>query len=163
MSICEKTTTLIFLDVELVLHLIDGTCVSSSSSYIMTDGQSASLSWYLAPFGAGDQMSHFFEWQLLFLFFSYRAPSLTRGQVCNLQCNDRSSIWSCIATDSLLASSFWCRPPMGPMTKFYFLCLTVTFILLNVGLPHPCPPWTGWYSRKSKSKVKSYVSVGRNF
>jgi hypothetical protein len=42
---------------------------SSSSSYIVTDSQSASSSWCLAPFGAGDQMLHFSEWQLLSLFF----------------------------------------------------------------------------------------------
>jgi hypothetical protein len=36
---------------------------------ITTDGQSASSSWCFAPFGAGDQMLHLFEWQLLSLFF----------------------------------------------------------------------------------------------
>jgi hypothetical protein len=44
-----------------------------------------------------------------FLYFSCRAPSLTRGRVCNLQCNDASSISSYIATDGLSASSSWCR------------------------------------------------------
>jgi hypothetical protein len=33
-----------------------------SSSYIATDGQSASLPWYMAPFGANDQILNFFEW-----------------------------------------------------------------------------------------------------
>jgi hypothetical protein len=42
---------------------------SRSYCYIVTVGQSASLSWCRAPFGAGDQMLHFFEWQLLFYFF----------------------------------------------------------------------------------------------
>jgi hypothetical protein len=46
-----------------------------------------------------------------FLYFSCRAPSLTRGRVYNLQCNDASSISSYIATDSLSASSSWCRAP----------------------------------------------------
>jgi hypothetical protein len=40
-----------------------------------------------------------------FLYFSCRAPSLTRGRVCKLQCNDASSISSYIATDGLSASS----------------------------------------------------------
>jgi hypothetical protein len=42
-----------------------------------------------------------------FLYFSCRAPSLTRGRVCNFQCNDASSISSYIASDGLSASS--CR------------------------------------------------------
>jgi hypothetical protein len=40
----------------------------SSSRYIATDDQSASLSWCRAPCGAGDQMLDFFEWQLLSFF-----------------------------------------------------------------------------------------------
>jgi hypothetical protein len=40
---------------------------------------------------------------------SSRAPSLTRGQVCNLQCNHTSSSSSYIATDGQSASSSWCR------------------------------------------------------
>jgi hypothetical protein len=44
-----------------------------SRSHITTDGQSASSSWCLAPFGAGDQMLHLFKWQ--FLYFSCRASS----------------------------------------------------------------------------------------
>jgi hypothetical protein len=42
---------------------------SSSSSYIATDGQSASSSWCLAPFGANDQILIFFVSQLLAFFF----------------------------------------------------------------------------------------------
>jgi hypothetical protein len=34
---------------------------SFGSSYIATDGQSASSSWCRCPFGAGDQILHFFE------------------------------------------------------------------------------------------------------
>jgi hypothetical protein len=71
-----------------------------------------------------------------FLYFSCRAPSLMKGRVCNLQCNDISSISSSIATDGLsaslsrsrsqimtissyiatdglLVSSSWCRAPNG--------------------------------------------------
>jgi hypothetical protein len=43
--------------------------MSSSSSYIATNGQSASSSWCRAPFGTDDQILHFFEWQLLSFFF----------------------------------------------------------------------------------------------
>jgi hypothetical protein len=42
-------------------------------------------------------------------YFSCRAPSLTRGRVCNLQCNAASSISSYIVPDGLSASSSWCR------------------------------------------------------
>jgi hypothetical protein len=66
----------------------------------------------LAPFGAGDQMLHLFESQLLSLFLC-RAPSLMRGRVCNLQCSDASSISSYIAIDGMSASSSWCRVPNG--------------------------------------------------
>jgi hypothetical protein len=34
---------------------------SRSRSHITTDGQSASSSWCLAPFGASDEMLHLFE------------------------------------------------------------------------------------------------------
>jgi hypothetical protein len=37
-----------------------------------------------------------------FLYFSCMAPSLMKGRVCNLQCNDASSILSYTATDGLL-------------------------------------------------------------
>jgi hypothetical protein len=46
-----------------------------------------------------------------FLYFSCWTPSLTRERVCNLQCNDASSISSYIATDCLSASSSSCRTP----------------------------------------------------
>jgi hypothetical protein len=61
-----------------------GELIATSSSYISTDGQSASSSWCRALFGAADQISIFFVWQLL--SYSCRAPSLTRGLVCNLHC-----------------------------------------------------------------------------
>jgi hypothetical protein len=95
---------------------------SSISSYVATDGQSATSSWCLAPLGTGDQMLHLFEWQLLSLFVNFfrqlrvcwcGAPSLTRGRVCNLQFNDASSISSYIATDGLLDISSWFRAPNG--------------------------------------------------
>jgi hypothetical protein len=52
-----------------------------------------------------------------FLYFSCRAPSLTRGRVCNLQFNSASLITSYIATDGLSASSSCCRAPSG-----YYIC-----------------------------------------
>jgi hypothetical protein len=48
-----------------------------------------------------------------FLYFSCRVPSLKRGRVCNLQCNDASSISSYTATDGLPVRSSWCRTPNG--------------------------------------------------
>jgi hypothetical protein len=50
-----------------------------------------------------------------FLYFSCTVLYLTRGQVCNLQYNDASSISSYTATDSLSAcSSLMPRPQWGP-------------------------------------------------
>jgi hypothetical protein len=42
---------------------------------------------------------------------AYRGPSLMRGRVCNLQCNDTSSSSSYIATDGQSASSSLCWAP----------------------------------------------------
>jgi hypothetical protein len=52
-----------------------------SQSYIATDGQSISKSWFRAPSGAHDQI-FITVWQLLSCFCG--APSLTRGRVCLL-------------------------------------------------------------------------------
>jgi hypothetical protein len=73
--------------------LSDGqTCAGQSNcrsvrvfSYIVTDGQSASMSWCRAPSGADDQILHFYEWQLLF-FFLYAGRPLWREDgsiICN--------------------------------------------------------------------------------
>jgi hypothetical protein len=48
-----------------------------------------------------------------YLYFSRRAPSLTRGRVCNLQRNEASSISSYTATGGPSASSSWCRAANG--------------------------------------------------
>jgi hypothetical protein len=88
-----------------------------------------------------------------FLYFSCWAPSLTRGRVCNLQCNDASSISNYIATDGLSAGSSLCR---APKPDFKFLVWQL-LRLLSVGLPHSHPPWTGWSSPKSKVKI----TIGR--
>jgi hypothetical protein len=85
---CDLVSLLLYLNKESRLKNI-GTA-TRSRSHITTDGQSANSSWYLAPFGAGAQMLHLSD--NYFLYFSCRAPTLTRGRVCNLQCNDASSI-----------------------------------------------------------------------
>jgi hypothetical protein len=46
-----------------------------------------------------------------FLYFSYRAPSLTIGRVCDFQYNN--AISSYIATDDLSPSSSWRWAPNG--------------------------------------------------
>jgi hypothetical protein len=62
---------------------------------------------------------------ITFFIFSYRVPSLTRGRVYNLQCNDVSWIFSYIGTDGLSASSSWCRVPNGAHNQI-LISLTVT-------------------------------------
>jgi hypothetical protein len=57
-----------------------------SRSYLATDGQSASSSWCRAPFGTGDRTIISLS-DNYFLSSSWKAPSLTRGRVCNFQCN----------------------------------------------------------------------------
>jgi hypothetical protein len=108
-----------------------------SRSHITTDGQSASSSWCLAPLGAGDNY---------FLYFSCRAPSLVRGRVCILQCNDASSISNYIATDGLLASSSWCHQ---------IVISLFNSLSSRCRAPSSISPWTGWSSPKSKVNVIS--------
>jgi hypothetical protein len=57
--------------------------VCLSLSYITTDGQSASLSWYQAPIWGF--WPDFYYCQTIVGFW-YGVPSLTRGRVCLLQC-----------------------------------------------------------------------------
>jgi hypothetical protein len=59
-----------------------------------------------------------------------------RGQVCNLKCNDSSSISSYIATDGLSDSSSWCWAPNAAHDQI-LISLYGNFFLLGVGLPHP--------------------------
>jgi hypothetical protein len=113
---------------------------SQSRSYVMTDSQSASLFWCQVPIWDPRPI---FPLLSLIIFRQLRvcwrgAPSLTRGRVCNLQCNDASSISSYTETDGLSASSSWCRDPNGAHDQ----------ILISLLL---------------KSKVKNYVSLGRDF
>jgi hypothetical protein len=55
-------------------------------TYVATDGQSASSSWCRAPFAINDQILSSLS-DNYFLSSSCRTPSLTRGRICNLQCN----------------------------------------------------------------------------
>jgi hypothetical protein len=78
---------------------------SQSQSYITTDSQLASPSWCQAPIWYPPPI---FPPLSLISFRQLRvcwcgAPSLTRGRICNLQCNDASSMSSYIATDGLSA------------------------------------------------------------
>jgi hypothetical protein len=153
MSICEKTPTLIFLDLQLVQHFVNRKLVtqsqyisqanptaanfilhllvtdhvlstagsiSLSQSYITTGSQSASPSWCQAPIWDPRPICSI----LALIIFrhlrvcSCRAPSLTRRRICNLQCNDASSISSCIATDVCRPVRLGTRPLMGLMTRF---------------------------------------------
>jgi hypothetical protein len=95
---------------------------SRSQSHITTDGRPVRLG--VLPLLEQVTRCYIYLSDNYFLYFSCRAPSLMRGQVCNLQCNDASSISSYIATYGLSASLSWCR--VGPITIFQFLCLTVT-------------------------------------
>jgi hypothetical protein len=107
----------------------------------------------LCPFW--NRYRFYISWVTITFFLFHLGRSLwQRGQVCNLQCNDASS--SYIVNDGQSASS------LGAGLIF---CFTITFFLLRVGCPHPYPPWRGWSSPKSKSKVKSqsHLSVGRIF
>jgi hypothetical protein len=113
-------------------------------------GQSTSSSWFRAPFVADDQILNFFEWH--FLSSSCRVPSLTRGRVCNFQCNHANWSSNYIVPDGLSASSSWCRAPNGAHNHI-LISMFDNYILLGIGHPHSHPPWTGWSSPKSKVKV----------
>jgi hypothetical protein len=102
---------------------------SGSRSYFTTDSQSVSMSWYRAPL-----------WDLRPDIISCRnvvvrnlrycicgAPSLTRGRVCNLQCN-----YSMV------------RVTHNP--KPYFTVSSETPPTWRVRFPYLYPPRTGWPS-----------------
>jgi hypothetical protein len=122
-----------------------------SSRYIATDSQSVRSSWCRARFGADDQILNFFEWQLR-PFSSCRAPYLTRGRVCSLQCSYAlvrvpQNSWPYFTVSSQTPPTRRARSPYlypqgigftctfkvnfksgplwGPWTDFNFLCLTI--------------------------------------
>jgi hypothetical protein len=86
---------------------------SESESYVTTDGQSTSLSWYKAPI-RGLRPDFFsvrnteYIWQLCSLFRG--TPSLTRGRVCLLY-----------MPLALASADFLGRSPLGLATVFYCL------------------------------------------
>jgi hypothetical protein len=115
-----------------LLHWFISTC------RIWVYRQSASPLWFQAPIW--DPRSIFLLFSLI-IFRQLRvcwcgAPSLTRGRVCNLQCNDASSMSSYIASDSLSASSSWFRAPNGAHDQI-LIYLFDSYFFLGVGLPHP--------------------------
>jgi hypothetical protein len=65
-------------DIRLLFHTVISLWVCES--YITTDGQSASLSWYIAP--TWGLQSDFYYSQTVAVFFLFGALSLTRGRVC---------------------------------------------------------------------------------
>jgi hypothetical protein len=82
-----------------------------------------------------------------FFIFSCRAPSMMRWWVCNLQCNDTSSISSYTATDGLSASSSWCWAPIGDhdqilITLFdnYVLSKSKVKVILRLTVSWPVRP-----------------------
>jgi hypothetical protein len=98
MSICEKTTTLIFLYLELVHHFINRKLVIQSQ-YI---------------FQANPTPANF----ILLLLVTGHALSTTTS-------TSRSSY---IAIDGQLASSSWCWTPLEQMTRFYISLSDIYFL-----------------------------------
>jgi hypothetical protein len=83
---------------------------------LAADGQSTSSSWYRA--------SLWVPWpDIIFLIFSFgnyfvlvpRAPSLTRGRVCSLQCN-HSLVRAVTPNNHTLPSHLNCVPFLSPLT-----------------------------------------------
>jgi hypothetical protein len=89
-----------------------------------------------------------------FLHFSCRAPSLTRGRVCNLQWTDASSISSYISTDGLSVSSSWCRASNGAHNQILISLFDSYFVFSVYILPENRHWWRNWrvcYIRGSHS------------
>jgi hypothetical protein len=97
-----------------------------------------------------------------FLFFHVGRP-LARGRVCNLQCNDKSSISSYIATDGLSASLSWCREPNEAHDQIWISLFHNYFLSSQCRASLPISPMNKAIQPKVKVKSQSYVSVGRNF
>jgi hypothetical protein len=83
-----------------------------------------------------------------FLYFSCRAPSLTRGRICNLQCNEQVQFQVTLRPTVFRPV----RLGAGPITRFSFLCLTVTSSS-RYGAPSPISPMNRVIYPKSKVKV----------
>jgi hypothetical protein len=86
---CWQLTDWLFTDSSLLCPL------SESESYVTTDGQSGSLSWYKAPIW-GLRPDFFFAVGQLRVCW-YGALSLTRGRVCRLQLLSRPVPYLCLS------------------------------------------------------------------
>jgi hypothetical protein len=84
---------------------------------------------------------------------------LTRSRVCNLQCNDASSVLSYISTDGLSANSSWCRAPNGANDQILFRLFDNYFLSYRCRAPSLISPMNRVIQPEVKSQ--SYVSVGR--
>jgi hypothetical protein len=111
------------------------------------------------PSGTCDQFLNFCFRQLRVCWCG--APSLTRGRVCNLKCNDVSSISNYIATDGLSASSSWCLAPSGAHDQILISLFDNYFLFSRCRAPSPIFPMNRMIQPKVKSQT--YVRVGRIF
>jgi hypothetical protein len=105
-----------------------------------------------------EQMTGFYIFWVTVTFFlsSCKAPSLTRGRVCNLHCNDASSSLSYIVTDGQSASWFVARDQI----LIFFLWHLLTS---QCRAPSPISPMNRVVQPEVKIKSHSHFSVGRNF
>jgi hypothetical protein len=106
--------------------LLFSVCLFESESYVTTDGQSASLSWYKAPiWGLQPDFYCHMEYVGQLRVCWYGALSLTRGQVCRLQ------LLLALASAVILGSeSPWDSRPYFTVSDLRLLlsCLSVCFL-----------------------------------
>jgi hypothetical protein len=102
----------------------------------------------------------------LFIYFYTVACLLMWGAlsdektVCNLRCNNASSIY--IATDDLSASSSWCRVSNGAHDQI-LIFFVWQLLSSRCRAPSPISPMNRVIQPKVNVKSQSHVSVGRNF
>jgi hypothetical protein len=82
------------------------------------------------------------------------APSLKRGRLCNLHCNDASSMSSYIVTDGLSASLSWCRAPNGAHDQILISLFDNYFLSSRCRAPSPIFPTNRVIQPKVKVKSK---------
>jgi hypothetical protein len=85
-----------------------------------------------------------------------------RERVCNLQCNDASSISNYIATDGLSASSSWCRAPNGAHEQILISLFDNCFHSSRCKALSPISAISRVIQPEVKVRSQSCVSVGRN-